>query len=62
MTRFSVSDLLKKVTNAMKLTAEDSGHMILVETEPNLPPMVGEDVYKRQMQQYAFYYELSLKD
>ena len=38
MTRFSVSDLLKKVTNAMKLTAEDSGHMILVETEPNLPP------------------------
>ena len=42
MTRFSVSDLLKKVTNAMKLTAEDSGHMILVETEPNLPPMVGD--------------------
>ena len=26
----------------MKLTAEDSGHMILVETEPNLPPMVGD--------------------
>lgn len=24
MTRFSVSDLLKKVTNAMKLTAEDA--------------------------------------
>lgn len=42
MTRFSVSDLLKKVTNAMKLTAEDSGHMILIETEPNLPPMVGD--------------------
>ena len=42
MTRFSVSDLLKKVTNAMKLTAEDSGHMILVETEPNLPSMVGD--------------------
>ena len=37
-----VTDLLKKVTNAMKLTAEDSGHMILVETEPNLPPMVGD--------------------
>ena len=42
MTRFSVSDLLKKVTNAMKLTAEDSGHMILIETEPDLPPMVGD--------------------
>ena len=26
----------------MKLTAEDSGHMILIETEPNLPPMVGD--------------------
>ena len=42
MTRFSVSDLLKKVTNAMKLTAEDSGHMIRIETEPDLPPMVGD--------------------
>ena len=42
MTRFSLFDLLNKVANAMKLTAEDSGHTLTVEAEPALPMLTGD--------------------
>ena len=42
MTRFSLGDMLKNVANAMKLTAEDSGHELTVDTPDDLPQIVGD--------------------
>lgn len=42
MTRFSLSDLLKKVANAMHLTIQDSGHEMAVEAPDDLPQIVGD--------------------
>lgn len=42
MTRFSLSDLLKKVANAMRLTVQDSGHEMTVEAPDDLPQIVGD--------------------
>ena len=42
MTRFSLSDLLKKVANAMRLTIQDSGHEMVVEAPDDLPQIVGD--------------------
>lgn len=42
MTRFSLSDLLKKVANAMRLTIQDSGHEMAVEAPDDLPQIVGD--------------------
>lgn len=42
MTRFSLSELLKKVANAMKLTAENSGHEMIVEAPDSLPDIVAD--------------------
>nr|WP_297173483.1 ATP-binding protein [uncultured Agathobaculum sp.] len=42
MTRFSLADMLKNVANAMKLTAEDSGHELKVDTPDDLPQIVGD--------------------
>lgn len=42
MTRFSLSDLLKKVANAMRLTIQDSGHEMAVEAPDDLPNIVGD--------------------
>lgn len=42
MTRFSLSDLLKKVANAMRLTIQDSGHEMTVEAPDDLPNIVGD--------------------
>ena len=42
MTRFSLSDLLGKVANAMRLTVQDSGHEMIVDAPDDLPPIVGD--------------------
>lgn len=42
MTRFSLSELLKKVANAMKLTAENSGHEMVVDAPDSLPDIVAD--------------------
>ncbi len=42
MTRFSLADTLHNVANAMKLTAEDSGHALAVDTPDDLPKIVGD--------------------
>ena len=42
MTRFSLEDMLHNVANAMKLTAEDSGHELAVDTPDDLPKIVGD--------------------
>ena len=42
MTRFQLGDMLKNVANAMKLTAEDSGHELTVDTPDDLPQIVGD--------------------
>ena len=42
MTRFSLSELLHKVANAMKLTAENSGHEMVVDAPDSLPPIVAD--------------------
>lgn len=42
MTRFSLADMLHNVANAMKLTAEDSGHALAVDTPDDLPKIVGD--------------------
>ena len=42
MTRFSLADMLHNVANAMKLTAEDSGHELAVDTPDGLPQIVGD--------------------
>nr|WP_300186403.1 ATP-binding protein [uncultured Agathobaculum sp.] len=42
MTRFSLAELLKKVANAMKLTAENSGHEMVVEAPDSLPDIVAD--------------------
>lgn len=42
MTRFSLADMLHNVANAMKLTAEESGHELKVETPDDLPKIVGD--------------------
>lgn len=42
MTRFSIADMLHNVANAMKLTAEDSGHALEVDTPDDLPKIVGD--------------------
>ena len=42
MTRFPLGDMLKNVANAMKFTAEDSGHELTVDTPDDLPQIVGD--------------------
>ena len=42
MTRFSLADMLRNVANAMKLTAQDSGHELRVDTPDDLPAIVGD--------------------
>ena len=42
MTRFSLAELLKKVANAMKLTAENSGHEMVVDAPDSLPDIVAD--------------------
>lgn len=42
MTRFSLSELLGKVANAMRLTVQDSGHEMTVDAPDTLPPIVGD--------------------
>ncbi|MDY3619309.1 ATP-binding protein [Agathobaculum sp.] len=42
MTRFSLRDMLRNVANAMKFTAEDSGHELTVDTPDTLPHIVGD--------------------
>ena len=42
MTRFPLADMLRNVANAMKLTAEDSGHELKVNTPDDLPAIVGD--------------------
>ena len=42
MTRFSLADMLRNVANAMKLTAQDSGHELQVDTPDDLPAIVGD--------------------
>lgn len=42
MTRFSLSDLLKKVANAMRLTVQDNGHEMTVDAPDDLPQIVGD--------------------
>ena len=42
MTRFQLGDMLKNVAGAMKLTAEDSGHELTVDTPDDLPQIVGD--------------------
>lgn len=42
MMRFSLSELLKNVANAMKLTAQNSGHEMLVDAPDTLPSIVGD--------------------
>lgn len=42
MTRFPLADMLHNVANAMKLTAEDSGHELKVDTPDDLPTIVGD--------------------
>ena len=42
MTRFSLSALLRKVADAMKFTAEDSGHELTVDAPDSLPEITGD--------------------
>ena len=42
MTHFSLADMLRNVANAMKLTAQDSGHELQVDTPDDLPAIVGD--------------------
>ena len=42
MTRFSLSALLHKVADAMKFTAEDSGHELTVDAPDSLPEITGD--------------------
>lgn len=42
MTRFSLSDLLQKVANAMRLTVQDNGHEMIVDAPDTLPAIVGD--------------------
>lgn len=42
MTRFRLGDMIRNVTNAMKLTAEDSGHELIVDAADDLPEIVGD--------------------
>ena len=42
MTRFSLSALLHKVADAMKFTAEDSGHELTVDAPDSLPEIAGD--------------------
>ena len=42
MTRFSLSELLKKVANAMRLTVQDNGHEMIVDAPDTLPSIVGD--------------------
>ena len=42
MTRFSLSVLLRKVADAMKFTAEDSGHELTVDAPDSLPEITGD--------------------
>lgn len=42
MTRFSLVDMLQKVAGAMKLTVENSGHELAVDTAAGLPKIVGD--------------------
>lgn len=42
MTRFSLSTLLHKVADAMKFTAEDSGHELTVDAPDSLPEITGD--------------------
>ena len=42
MTRFPLVDMLKNVANAMKFTAEDSGHELTVSAPDDLPAIVGD--------------------
>ena len=42
MTRFSLSALLHKVADAMKFTAEDSGHALTVDAPDSLPEITGD--------------------
>ena len=42
MTRFSLSDLLQKVANAMRLTVQDNGHEMIVDAPDTLPSIVGD--------------------
>ena len=42
MTRFKLADMLRNVANAMKLTAEDSGHELIVDTPDKLPELMGD--------------------
>lgn len=42
MTRFSLRDMLRNVANAMKFTAEDSGHELTVDAPDTLPRVVGD--------------------
>ena len=42
MTRFSLSDLLQKVANAMRLTVQDNGHEMIVDAPGTLPSIVGD--------------------
>ena len=42
MTRFSIADMLRNVAGAMKLTAENSGHELTVDTPDDLPKIVGD--------------------
>lgn len=42
MTRFSLSDLLQKVANAMRLTVQDNGHEMTVDAPDTLPSIVGD--------------------
>ena len=42
MTRFSLSALLRKVADAMKFTAEDSGHELTVDAPDSLPEIAGD--------------------
>ena len=42
MTRLSLSDLLQKVANAMRLTVQDNGHEMIVDAPDTLPSIVGD--------------------
>lgn len=42
MTRFPLGDMIQSVANAMKLTAEDSGHTLTVDAADDLPALVGD--------------------
>ena len=42
MTRFSLTDMLRNIGNAMKFTAQDSGHDLQVDAPDGLPRIVGD--------------------